>query len=209
MKTLSCSALLISVGVGVTAFAQVAPKVPTYGVSIQQAKTGQNCSSCESLRSGHEFDCGRDGRFVELSPSADQNITGPHSLTMRNSADPNFLLDLNPVNIPIEEHNSFAIGIDLYTHAEAGFRAPYINFYKSRGTRSSPAPVTLTGYELDSIGGINFGAMMDQAILQALPPSIPKPTKIGTPPVMGGTSLFMARITGPSGTHNSLFNSGG
>jgi len=45
----------------------------------------------------------------------------------------------------------------LYTHADAGFRAPYINFYKSRGTQLAPTPVTFTGYELDSIGGINFG----------------------------------------------------
>jgi hypothetical protein len=57
----------------------------------------------------------------------------------------------------IEIHNSYAVGIDMYTHADAGFRAPYFNFYKSRGSQASPQPVTLTGYETDSIGGINFG----------------------------------------------------
>lgn len=59
--------------------------------------------------------------------------------------------------IPLEIHAKYAIGIDLYTHDNAGFRAPYINSYKSRGTKASPSPLTLTGYELDSLGGINFG----------------------------------------------------
>jgi hypothetical protein len=32
-----------------------------------------------------------------------------------------------------------------------------INFFKSKGTQASPAAVQSTGYELDSLGGINFG----------------------------------------------------
>jgi hypothetical protein len=57
----------------------------------------------------------------------------------------------------LEIHNSYAVGVDLYTHSDEEFRAPYINLYKSRGTQTVLTPVMFTGYELDSIGGINFG----------------------------------------------------
>ncbi len=60
-------------------------------------------------------------------------------------------------NGPIEVHLSYADGLDLYTHNDAQFRAPFINLYKSRGTQASPTPVQYTGYELNSFGGINFG----------------------------------------------------
>ena len=138
-------------GLAVSACAQVTAQSP------YEARTLQNGYAVDSRHGAEESCCGKDDRFVELVPSADQVITGSHTLIMRNPADSNFSVEFNPVGIPIEEHNSFAIGMDLYTHADAGFRAPYINFYKSRGTRSAPGPVTLTGYELDSIGGINFG----------------------------------------------------
>ena len=64
--------------------------------------------------------------------------------------------DLDTANSFLEIHNRYAVGIDLYTHAQAGFRAPYLNFNKSRGSQAEPTPPTLTGYESDSIGGINF-----------------------------------------------------
>jgi hypothetical protein len=59
----------------------------------------------------------------------------------------------------LEIHNNGAAqAIDLYVHSDAGFRSPYINFYKSRGTQLAPTPVTYTGvYEADSVGGMNFG----------------------------------------------------
>ncbi len=57
----------------------------------------------------------------------------------------------------LEVHNNYAVGIDLYTHSDEEFRAPYINLLKSRGTQTAPTPIMFTGYELDSIGGINFG----------------------------------------------------
>jgi len=57
----------------------------------------------------------------------------------------------------IEIHNRHAWGIDLYAHNDPGFKAPYQNFYKSRGTQAAPTAVTLTGYQQDSVGGINFG----------------------------------------------------
>jgi hypothetical protein len=154
---ISKGSLLLVIGFALSAFAQITPKSPACGVSDRDAGTRQNCCPVDALRSAQASCCGKDNRFVELVPSADQIISGSHALIMRNPADSNFSLEFDPLGIPIEEHNSFAIGMDLYTHADAGFRAPYINFYKSRGPRSAPAPVTLTGYELDSIGGINFG----------------------------------------------------
>ena len=64
---------------------------------------------------------------------------------------------LTRVNI-LEVHNNFAEAIDLYAHADAGFRAPYVNFYKSTGTQLAPTPITHSGvFEEDSMGGINFG----------------------------------------------------
>lgn len=61
-----------------------------------------------------------------------------------------------PVSI-LEIHNKYAVGIDLYSHDDAEFRAPYISLFKTRGTQVAPTSVKFTGYELDSIGGINFG----------------------------------------------------
>lgn len=96
-----------------------------------------------------------------LAPPDDQNIIGAHALIFSDPANPDFTLrfSLDPSGgfSAITTHSAFAQAADYYTHADAGFRAPYINFYKSRGTRAFPMPVTFTGYELDSIGGINFG----------------------------------------------------
>ena len=57
------------------------------------------------------------------------------------------------LGLPVELHSSYANGIDLYTHAAQGFRGPYQEFFKSRGTQSSPAAVQTN----DALGGINFG----------------------------------------------------
>jgi hypothetical protein len=89
---------------------------------------------------------------VLLAPSTDQTITGAHYLIFQSGTEN---LKLFPGFQ--ENHSAFAQGADFYTHADAGFRAPYINFHKSRGTQEAPTAVTFTGYELDSIGGINFG----------------------------------------------------
>ena len=209
MQIMRCSAVLVSVGLGVSTFAQVASRIPASGVSDQDTRTRHNCSRSDSLRSGHESDCGRDGRFVELFPSADQTITGSHALTMRDPADPNFVMDLNPISIPIEEHNSFAIGIDLYTHAEAGFRAPYINFYKSRGTRSAPTPVTLTGYELDSIGGINFGGYDGASYFAGSAAIYTQSDEDWTPTSHGGHISIYGTNNGPLGHTQQLIQFGG
>jgi hypothetical protein len=89
---------------------------------------------------------------VLLAPPDDQIIIGAHYLIFQNGVESLKLLPGFQ-----ENHSAFAQASDLYTHADAGFRAPYINFYKSRGTQLAPTPITFTGYELDSIGGINFG----------------------------------------------------
>jgi hypothetical protein len=55
--------------------------------------------------------------------------------------------------VPIEAHSLFANGINLYTHAAAGFRAPVITLYKSRGTQSAPTAIQAT----DNVGYLGFG----------------------------------------------------
>lgn len=87
------------------------------------------------------------------------SLSGPnsgthHGLTITSNSLPFSILEI---------HNKYAVGIDLYTHEDAQFRAPFINFYKSRGTQASPTAVQSTGYELDSIGGINFGGWNGEA----------------------------------------------
>jgi hypothetical protein len=57
----------------------------------------------------------------------------------------------------LEVHNNFANGAEFFTHADAGNLAPYAYFYKSRGSQLSPEPLTRTGYERDSMGGLQFG----------------------------------------------------
>jgi hypothetical protein len=90
---------------------------------------------------------------VLLAPSADQTISGSHYLIFQTGVESLKLFPGFQAN-----HSAFAQGADFYTHADEGFRAPYINFYKSRGTEAAPTPITYTGvYEADSIGGINFG----------------------------------------------------
>lgn len=85
------------------------------------------------------------GDLAALLPKAGGTMTGP------------LIVAPSGTGQPIETHSNYALGIDLYTHADAGFRAPYINYYKSRGSQGLPTAVTLTAYEQDSIGGINFG----------------------------------------------------
>src|ERR1022692_1271220 len=41
----------------------------------------------------------------------------------------------------LEVHNNYAVGIDLYTHSDQEFRAPFINLLKSKGTQTAPTPV--------------------------------------------------------------------
>lgn len=88
--------------------------------------------------------------LIHGNPEGPQTIQGPdfhNALTLRGTANGYLALEM---------HNNFAVAQSMYVHADAGFRSPYVNFYKSRGTESAPTPPTYTGYELDSLGGINF-----------------------------------------------------
>lgn len=107
---------------------------------------------------------------VGVAPSWSVTPTLTGSLSIIPTIDPlnALLLQGDAANAAILAiHNSYAIGIDVYTHSNSGFRAPYMNFYKSRGTQASPTAPTLTGYEMDSIGGINFGGWSGAAYVQS------------------------------------------
>jgi hypothetical protein len=99
---------------------------------------------------------------VLLAPAADQTITGPHYLIFETGVES---LKLFPGFL--ENHSAFAQGADFYTHADEQFRAPFINLYRSRGTRSSRAPLLYTGYELDAMGGLEFGGWDGSQYVQA------------------------------------------
>jgi len=87
----------------------------------------------------------------------------------------------------LEVHNNYAVGVDLFTHANAGFRAPYINFYKSDGTQLAPAPILYSGvYEADSIGGINFGGWDGSAYFAGSAAIYTAPDENWTPTHHGG-----------------------
>lgn len=103
----------------------------------------------------------------QLAPSSSPTFTGGH-YTGNLSVDGTLGVGASVTSIngsvatlsgayPFETHSTFANSQNLYTHADAQFRAPYINFYKSKGTQAAPTALTETGYELDSIGGVNFG----------------------------------------------------
>lgn len=57
---------------------------------------------------------------------------------------------------PVTIHSPFANGIDLFTHANLLFRAPFINFNRSRGTQAAPTTLTYTGFESTALGGFNW-----------------------------------------------------
>src|ERR1700733_1833858 len=89
------------------------------------------------------------GTNANFSGSVGIGTTTPSSaLTLDGNLDANATLEI---------HNAYAVGEDIYVHNDAQFRAPYINFWKSRGTEGAPTAVQYTGYEANSIGGINFG----------------------------------------------------
>src|SRR5713101_4616384 len=131
---------------------------------------------------------------VLLTPSDDQTITGAHYLIFQTGVES---LKLFPGFQ--ENHSAFARASDLYTHADAGFRAPYINFYKSRGTQLAPTPVTFTGYEQDSIGGINFGGWDGATYFAGSAAIYTQSDENWTPTSHGGHISIYA--TNPNGGH--------
>lgn len=132
---------------------------------------------------------------VLLAPSADQTIMGAHYLTLQTEVE-----SLNLFPGFQENHSAFAQGSDLYTHNDAGFRAPYINFYKSRGTQLAPTPVTFTGYELDSIGGINFGGWDGSAYFSGSAAIYTQSDEDWTPTSHGGHLSIYGTFSGGGNT---------
>jgi hypothetical protein len=109
------------------------------------------------------------GTDIAISGNTVYNTSGFNSVTGRDSSTSHFLtintatstLNLTPAltiraDMPIEVHSNYANGAVFYTHANAGFRAPYINFNRSRGTENAPTRVQNDGYELSSLGGITW-----------------------------------------------------
>jgi hypothetical protein len=56
---------------------------------------------------------------------------------------------------PLEIHATHAVGIDMYSHATAGFRGPTINWLRSRGAQGAPTAVEF-GDSLGNIYGIGY-----------------------------------------------------
>lgn len=100
-----------------------------------------------------------------------------------------------------ENHSAFAQASDLYTHADAGFRAPFIRFFKSGGTRTNPAPVPYSGiYEADSLGGINFGGWDGVSYFNASAAILTLPDENWTPTAHGGHLSIYGTDKGRSDT---------
>jgi hypothetical protein len=99
-----------------------------------------------------------------------------------------------------ENHSAFARGSDLYTHADAEYRAPFINFYKSRGTQAAPTPLLYTGYELDSMGGINFGGWDGSGYFQSAA-FLANSDENWTPIAHGGHLSIYATVSGHVAGH--------
>jgi hypothetical protein len=137
---------------------------------------------------------------VLLAPQADQTILGNHSLIFDGS---DFQIQLNPGPglVPFVVHSPFANGIELYTHANEGFRSPFLVFFKSGGTRTAPAPVPYSGiYEADSLGGINFGGYDGSAYFNASAAFLALPDENWTPTAHGGHLSIYGTNKGGSNT---------
>jgi hypothetical protein len=102
-------------------------------------------------------------------------------------------------NQPIEVHSDYANGIQLYTHANASFRAPYIDFYKSGGSEDWPTPVEFGGYEEGSFGGINFGGWDGSKYFSGSAAIYTQADEDWTPTTHGGhLSIYGTNIGGSS-----------
>jgi hypothetical protein len=86
----------------------------------------------------------------------------------------------------LEVHNNYAVGIDLFTHADAQFRAPFVNFYRSRGKQTAPTPVQFAGYEASGLGGINFGGWNGSSYFAGSAAIYVFSDEVWTPTAVGG-----------------------
>jgi hypothetical protein len=102
----------------------------------------------------------------------------------------------------LENHSAFAQGADFYTHADAGFRSPFIRLFKSGGTRTNPTPVPYSGiYEADSLGGINFGGWDGMSYFNASAAILTLPDENWTSTAHGGHLSIYGTDKGRSNTH--------
>lgn len=69
-----------------------------------------------------------------------------------NDATNNLVLTGLVSGFPLEIHSTFAAGPGVYTHSDSGFRAPSLDFFRSKNTQASPNPVTIT----NDLSFINF-----------------------------------------------------
>ncbi len=146
-----------------------------------------------------------------ISPLAKVDIEGqitPFPATAPRAENSMMVLN-NTVGVnPLEIHSANALGIDLYTNADADFRAPYMNFYKSRGTQTAPTPVRYTGYELDSIGGINFGGWDGSSYFPGAAAILTQSDENWTPTAHGAhLSIYFTRLGASS--ENQIVQFGG
>jgi hypothetical protein len=146
MKSLLCMLFLSAM-----AFGQ-APDV--------QTRTQRESKECHSENMASSFP------GVLLAPSDDQAITGAHALVLSDpgasfgigtTAPTGSLSIIYPDSSnradAIDVHSSFGIGATFYTHADPGFRAPQVTFFRSRGTQTSPSTVIAGIPILTIVGG--------------------------------------------------------
>jgi hypothetical protein len=142
-----------------------------------------NTPTSEKADGGLRFVKDGNGRFVLLKPDENQVITEPYSLIMSDpaavfamkqgaicvgctapTAKMSFIYsDKDTARDLIDIHSGWGIGMSIYTHADPGFRAPQITFYRSGGTQASPTPV-LAGHVLASIVGAGYDGNMQHDI---------------------------------------------
>lgn len=89
------------------------------------------------------------GSPVLLLGTPNSSLTHPNAAMLVGS-----LLEIHNSNDGPPYYNN---AINMYGHSDSNYCAPYIDFFMARGTQVAPQAVTRTGYEMDSIGGINFG----------------------------------------------------
>lgn len=129
------------------------------------------------------------GMQIGSNPNPSSGFSGANAgLTIvGNAAAPAFL----------EVHNKYAVGADFYSHDDAQFRAPYLSFFKSRGTQIAPTAVKYTRYEEDSIGGINFGGWDGATYFAGSAAIYTQPDEDWTPTSHGGhLSIYGTNIGG-------------
>src|SRR6267142_2357333 len=83
-------------------------------------------------------------KSVIYGPTQNQIINSQgNSLTIKcpTAGGPDGSVTFNTALDLIELHENFANGAKFFSHDNASFRAPFISFFKSRGTQATPTAV--------------------------------------------------------------------